>query len=108
MHMARREAESGHNPNGRDSTVHRAAFMFRTNKNQSVDDRTLCTKVIYNKQLHGTAGGGNMAKFGASPIKCVCRMGDVQHHKGMAVCRSKHEGTPSSGWDQGILRLSGG
>ena len=57
---------------------------------------TTCTKIIYDKHIHGE----NLAKMGASPMDCVyklCGGVDSQHHIirdcthwEMAACRDKH------------------
>ena len=53
--------------------------MYRTTDNMSVLERTTCTKIIYDKHLHGR----NLEKFGAPPMDCGCKLcggADSQYH----------------------------
>ena len=84
-------------PRWADCTGPWAGRLYGANKPQSVNVSTTCSKIIYDKHLHGE----NLAKMGASPMDCVCKLcggADSQHHiirdcthREMAACRDKHE-----------------
>ena len=67
-----------------------------THFHQSVNVQATCTKIVYDKHLHGR----NLAMMGASPMDCVCKLcggADSQHHiirecthNDMLECRTKH------------------
>ena len=75
-----------------DSTGDFAGKMYRTYQPQSVNERSTCSKIIYDQQLHDR----DLAKVGASPIGCVykfCSVEDLQHisslvHTHMLACRT--------------------
>ena len=83
-------------PRWTDCTGPWAGRLYGTNKSQSVNVGTTCTKIIYGMHLHEE----NQAKMGASPMDCVCKLCggvDSQHHiirdcthRKTAACRDKH------------------
>ena len=82
-------------PRWADRTGPWADRLNSTKKSQSANVSTTCTKIIYDKHQ-----GENLAKMGASPMDCVCKLcggGGSQHHiirdcthREMAACSDKH------------------
>jgi hypothetical protein len=83
-------------PKWADCTASWAAKMYRTSAGMSVMERATCVRIIYDKHLHGR----NLAKFGAPPMDCVCKLcggADSQYHiirecshPDMVACRRRH------------------